>query len=420
MPRPVQAVLAGCTVLALLIWWRLATSSPLVAPEFCIMLSTLCNAAALYPLSRDRRRGGVRTAFAISCLLSLMMARTLVYAAVLIFTSRVLSPLYWSFEMAGGVLFAFVLAMGEIVAVLDEVHLEVVETNRSLEEAMVGLETAAKVDSLTGLENRYAFYKLLASFGPMSAADGSIAVLDLNNLKKINDTFGHHAGDLALLSVARCLKEIVRASDYVFRWGGDEFVILLRGTTVETARERLTRMPAPEPLDLQRLATTDRTCGVMGCRSAFRECRRGAAQRRRAALQAKESGEEYRQGECAIMTGTIFCLLMPLLGGCRQYVENAPGIGALTSQSARFDRQAVAVVGRVSRLDQWRSKTGPYDYETFYVCEGATCVHVFREEHSAIKNGDNARIRGVYYRAFRTGDRVFYNEIEATEIIALK
>lgn len=74
--------------------------------------------------------------------------------------------------------------------------------------------------------------------------------LDLNGLKHINDTFGHHAGDRALLNTAMRMQEVVRQSDYVFRWGGDEFVLLLFGMTPEHARERMTHMHPPAALEL--------------------------------------------------------------------------------------------------------------------------------------------------------------------------
>lgn len=62
----------------------------------------------------------------------------------------------------------------------------------------------------------------LALAGTRGACNGAIAIVDLNGLKHINDTFGHHAGDRVLLNAAMRMQEVVRQSDYVFRWGGDE------------------------------------------------------------------------------------------------------------------------------------------------------------------------------------------------------
>ena len=60
-------------------------------------------------------------------------------------------------------------------------------------------------------------------------------VLDLDNFKRINDTFGHQAGDHALREVARILKANLRKTDYAFRYGGDEFVVLMTETEAECA-----------------------------------------------------------------------------------------------------------------------------------------------------------------------------------------
>ncbi|MCB2178396.1 diguanylate cyclase response regulator [bacterium] len=84
-------------------------------------------------------------------------------------------------------------------------------------------------DSLTGLNNR----RSLAVIGEriiMSAradnADLSFLMIDIDGLKKINDTYGHQAGDQAIKAIAEILKKTFRSSDLVVRYGGDEFVVL--------------------------------------------------------------------------------------------------------------------------------------------------------------------------------------------------
>jgi diguanylate cyclase (GGDEF)-like protein len=70
-------------------------------------------------------------------------------------------------------------------------------------------------------------------------ASGCVAVVDLDALKPVNDTFGHAAGDAAIRAVARAIRQVVRADDLVFRWGGDEFLVVLFGVTEDEARRRL-------------------------------------------------------------------------------------------------------------------------------------------------------------------------------------
>lgn len=98
----------------------------------------------------------------------------------------------------------------------------------------LGLERSqARIDHLTGVPNRLAFYEAANSEiirairwrRPLS-----VAFLDIDNFKKINDNLGHHEGDRLLRQTAHIIRENLRGSDYISRLGGDEFVILLPET----------------------------------------------------------------------------------------------------------------------------------------------------------------------------------------------
>ncbi len=91
----------------------------------------------------------------------------------------------------------------------------------------------ATTDGLTGLFNRRAFLERMVAEMPRASATGSstsFLVLDLDHFKSINDTHGHGAGDSVLAIVAGVLRREARACDVVARWGGEEFVVALRGT----------------------------------------------------------------------------------------------------------------------------------------------------------------------------------------------
>jgi diguanylate cyclase (GGDEF)-like protein/PAS domain S-box-containing protein len=97
---------------------------------------------------------------------------------------------------------------------------------RRLQDSMAAL---ALRDSLTGLANRRLFKELLDADLARTQRSGlplAIAFLDLDGLKKVNDTYGHDAGDSVLCETARRLMSIVRGADTVARIGGDEFVIV--------------------------------------------------------------------------------------------------------------------------------------------------------------------------------------------------
>jgi diguanylate cyclase (GGDEF)-like protein len=103
----------------------------------------------------------------------------------------------------------------------------------------------ASVDALTGLGNRRAFDEVLTVEMAGAARDGaslSIGLIDVDGLKSINDRFGHLEGDRCLADVARVMESSVRNTDRCFRWGGDEFVVVLPGSGREAAEEVMRRM----------------------------------------------------------------------------------------------------------------------------------------------------------------------------------
>jgi diguanylate cyclase (GGDEF)-like protein len=109
-------------------------------------------------------------------------------------------------------------------------------------------------DSLTGLLNRKTFDEKFSKLLSCGALEGShqdheerrhqttgsgqwLAVVDIDHFKRVNDQFGHLYGDEVLILVANLLRSSFRAQDRVFRFGGEEFVVLLRSTTLEDARK---------------------------------------------------------------------------------------------------------------------------------------------------------------------------------------
>jgi len=101
------------------------------------------------------------------------------------------------------------------------------------------------VDSLTGISNRAHFDELYAR--ELRRAERydtpvAVAMLDVNDFKRINDTMGHLVGDRALQAVATVIRSNVRATDLVARYGGDEFVVLMPETTEAGARTVIERV----------------------------------------------------------------------------------------------------------------------------------------------------------------------------------
>jgi diguanylate cyclase (GGDEF)-like protein/PAS domain S-box-containing protein len=105
------------------------------------------------------------------------------------------------------------------------------------------LEQSASRDALTQLFNRAHFSaklkKMISRLQFDSGASSAILFIDLDNLKNVNDRFGHKAGDELLVEVARRLENSIRPGDLLCRWGGDEFAIYVTGITKETALQKV-------------------------------------------------------------------------------------------------------------------------------------------------------------------------------------
>ncbi|WNB90798.1 GGDEF domain-containing protein [Bacillus sp. NEB1478] len=100
------------------------------------------------------------------------------------------------------------------------------------------MEKQVKTDALTGLYNHMAFYEYLDVLILQAETFQNpfhLAVIDIDNFKKINDTYGHGAGDLILKRIAHTIKENVSNDDFTARYGGEEFVVILNDVFEEQA-----------------------------------------------------------------------------------------------------------------------------------------------------------------------------------------
>jgi diguanylate cyclase (GGDEF)-like protein len=133
----------------------------------------------------------------------------------------------------------------------EDVHRLVLEIGRlrsqvaQLQQRVEQLDHLAHQDSLIDLPNRRGFLRelerLIARVSRYDAK-GAMLFVDVDGLKAINDSFGHRAGDEALIEVAELLSSGVRKSDVVARIGGDEFGILLENADEQTAHETAGRL----------------------------------------------------------------------------------------------------------------------------------------------------------------------------------
>ena len=131
-------------------------------------------------------------------------------------------------------------------------ELEILDHLAALASSVLALRRSARTDVLTGLPNRGLYLdRLRQAIGRLARQGGHAAALyiDVDHFKTLNDTFGHHVGDLVLVELATRLTASMRASDTVARFGGDEFVACVEvsgGADVErVARRVLATMAEP-------------------------------------------------------------------------------------------------------------------------------------------------------------------------------
>lgn len=112
------------------------------------------------------------------------------------------------------------------------------EYQRDLEKVRLNLETQSTTDVLTGVQNRRCFDLMLDEECQRAVSRRSslaLLMIDIDRFKNLNDTFGHPAGDEALRAVAQLLQTELRSNDRLFRYGGEEFSVLLPETTLKGA-----------------------------------------------------------------------------------------------------------------------------------------------------------------------------------------
>lgn len=133
----------------------------------------------------------------------------------------------------------WVIALGCVLVLYRTIQHELTQSNRNLAAAQEVLQELVDRDSLTGLANRRALPAVLQE---ALVTGATIVFFDLNDFKKINDSYGHQAGDRCLERFARALEASFRPEDHVIRYAGDEFVVVAPAAEPAEVLERVERM----------------------------------------------------------------------------------------------------------------------------------------------------------------------------------
>ncbi|RUO73126.1 ligand-binding sensor domain-containing protein [Idiomarina ramblicola] len=150
-------------------------------------------------------------------------------------------PWFWIFS-------SLVVALLALIAVrvrLNQHNRTRLRLEQMVKEKTADLETMARQDPLTNLGNRRAFDERLQHELNRCRRDGtylSLAILDVDYFKEVNDTYLHTVGDKVLIRLAEVLRDEIRDIDYVARWGGEEFAVLITHSELEVAKEASERL----------------------------------------------------------------------------------------------------------------------------------------------------------------------------------
>ena len=131
------------------------------------------------------------------------------------------------------------LVVGAVAGMMSDLWRRLHDELSTRRSAEAKLEFLAHHDPLTGLFNRYSLDEILHREFSMARRHGrpiGFLMVDVNRFKEVNDRFGHQMGDRVLQTVADILLEQTRETDFVFRYGGDEFLVILPETGVEAER----------------------------------------------------------------------------------------------------------------------------------------------------------------------------------------
>ena len=207
--------------------------SPFVAPVVVLLATAIAMATVLLGASsfhylRLGRQGRHAGAFLIGCGLAFVAGSNVAGGVVAANVSGA-EPLLARIAAANVVVTMFI-ALGMLLLVFEDMTAELQRTNRDLEHANDEVKRLAITDPLTGCHNRRFFDEIERREMQRHRRYGSplsVVFVDVNHFKRLNDTLGHDRGDDVLRAIGSGLRRQVRESDYVIRWGGDEFLLLL-------------------------------------------------------------------------------------------------------------------------------------------------------------------------------------------------
>jgi diguanylate cyclase (GGDEF)-like protein len=232
---------AGWYLLPVVLWFALAPMAlgvrAVLVPGYLMASAMYVTASVAYLLLLKRTRLAGAGLIGVAFLTLAALHGWLAY-------SGIRGPETWDARALTALMPAAIVSivggLGMHILVAEDVTWELRKSNRRLEAAHRELEQLVITDALTGCYNRRFFHEVIGREVQRRhryATPLSVVFVDVDRFKAVNDTLGHEAGDQALRRVADFLRGHVREADYLFRWGGDEFLLLLTCNELEASRK---------------------------------------------------------------------------------------------------------------------------------------------------------------------------------------
>ncbi|MEA2336142.1 MAG: diguanylate cyclase, partial [Thermoanaerobaculia bacterium] len=164
--------------------------------------------------------------------LALMAILYFAYVPLYALQRRGITIPYLDSSSLADLLAAVLLGYGMVLMAAEAASRELSDAVSALQVARDQLAIKANTDPLTAALSRHAFHAMPRDM------NGVVIMADVDHLKRINDAEGHDAGDEAIRSVANAIRKRIRADDLLFRWGGDEFLVVMPQSPLELVTQR--------------------------------------------------------------------------------------------------------------------------------------------------------------------------------------
>jgi diguanylate cyclase (GGDEF)-like protein len=230
---PVAVVVAG------VLTYLAPTFNDLFVPQAAIVAIVMVfSFRALSSMAAERRGTGwwtMRVALVVQGLLFTA------YIPLFLYHAHVAKLPLLGYSSLGDLLVSVLLGFSMVLTAAEEANRELNQVASRLDDTRSRLEVKLQTDPLTEALNRHAFYWMQRGdeITTDGVLNGVVVMIDVDNLKQINDDIGHAAGDAVIRTTANSIRALIRADDLLFRWGGDEFVAIVPNSTLPVVSQRL-------------------------------------------------------------------------------------------------------------------------------------------------------------------------------------